>query len=187
MTDFAAIMKAIGRPISKLIPALAVEMTKQLPKAGITTPLRIAHFLGQANVETMGFLRLKEMGSPEYFHEHYDPPTRSAHSLGNIHQGDGAKYCGRGVLQETGRWNYGYLGKLAGLDLIDHPELLEQPATGLQAALSFWAHHGLNDAADHDNATLITRIINGPGLNALAQRISGKAKALAMLTPRKDA
>ncbi len=36
----------------------------------------------------------------------YGPGTRVAKELGNFQTGDGAKFCGRGYVQLTGRNNY---------------------------------------------------------------------------------
>lgn len=47
--------------------------------------------------------------------------------LGNTQPDDGAKYVGRGYVQLTGRANYQYWGDRLGIDLINNPELAEDP------------------------------------------------------------
>ena len=43
-------------------------------------------------------------------------------TLGNTNAGDGARFCGRGFVQLTGRSNYFKAGKFVGVDLIANPE-----------------------------------------------------------------
>ena len=47
-----------GRP--SLLDALAAELARRLPQAGLDTPMRQAHFLAQACYETWFFSRLEE-------------------------------------------------------------------------------------------------------------------------------
>jgi putative chitinase len=54
-------------------------------------------------------------------------------NLGNTQPGDGWRYRGRGYAQTTGRRNYGVIGDMTGLDLIDNPDLLLRPELAGQA------------------------------------------------------
>ncbi len=58
--------------------------------------------------------------------------------LGNTQPGDGIRYKGRGLIQLTGRANYEKYGQLMGLDLINNPELLEEPEFAALSAAYFW-------------------------------------------------
>ncbi|WP_416759643.1 glycoside hydrolase family 19 protein [Pseudomonas sp. BNK-6] len=91
--------------------------------------------------------------------------------LGNTLPGDGWKYRGRGLIQLTGANNYRAAGAALGLDLINHPELVEQPDTAAMVAGWFWQSNGLNELADAGQFAKITRIING-GLTGQAERVA---------------
>jgi len=100
--------------------------------------------------------------------------------MGNTEQGDGWKYRGRGLIQITGKNNYRDCGEALGLDLINHPELLEKPQHACMSAAWFWASRGLNTLADAGSFSKITSRING-GQNGAAGRQALYAKALKVL------
>jgi putative chitinase len=127
--------------------AFGAAAAKYFPEFGITSPLRIAHFLAQAAAETGGFRYLREIWGPTNAQARYE----GRDDLGNTEAGDGSKYRGRGIFQITGRDNYRRYGDRLGLDLVDHPELAEDPATALHIACLYWSDHRLNDYADADN------------------------------------
>lgn len=85
--------------------------------------------------------------------------------MGNINQGDGWKYRGRGLLQVTGRANYKAAGAGLGLPLEADPHLLEQAEYAALSAAWWWKEHGLNELADAGKIQDIGSIINtgGPG------------------------
>lgn len=100
--------------------------------------------------------------------------------MGNSAPGDGWKYRGRGLIQITGRSNYAECGEALGLDLVNHPELLEKPQHACMSAAWFWASRGLNTLADAGSFSKITSRING-GQNGAADRQALYAKALKVL------
>ena len=126
------------------------------PQYGITTPLRVAHFLAQAAHETMGFRYLKELWGPTPAQKGYEGRA----DLGNCVPGDGFKFRGRGIFQCTGRDNYQRYGQRLGLDLACNPDLAAQPETSLRIACLYWADHRLNDYADADNVLGVSNGIN---------------------------
>lgn len=134
--------EGLGRGLAKLAPV-----------HGLATRMCLAHFLGQASVETGGLRFMRELGGPTYF-ERYDG------RLGNDRPGDGFRYRGRGIVQLTGRDNYFTYGKLLDLDLIEHPELAEQPETAVAVYALYWAKNGLNPFADANDSAAVSRGIN---------------------------
>jgi len=137
---------------------------------------RVAAFIAQIGHES---------GQLRYVREIWGPTTQQAgyegrKDLGNTVVGDGSKYRGRGLIQITGRANYVACGKALGLDLINEPELLEQPQYACLSAAWFWDTKGLNTLADADNFDKITQRING-GQNGAADRQALYAKALTVL------
>jgi putative chitinase len=148
----------------------------------INTPIRTAAFLAQIAHESGELRYVRELGSDLYLSK-YDTGTLAAR-LGNSPEadGDGQRYRGRGLIQITGRRNYLACSRaLFGDDrLLHQPELLEQPQWAAESAAWFWQSNGLNELADNDQFTRITRRING-GLNGLEERLRLWARAKAVL------
>lgn len=73
---------------------------------------------------------VREMGGKNYLFRMYDPCGQRpalARSNGNIHPGDGWKYCGRGYVQLTWRDNYRRAVKATGYPLEGNPDLALRP------------------------------------------------------------
>ena len=148
----------------------------------ITGPKRMAAFIAQVGHESGELRYVRELGGEHYLSK-YDTGTLAAR-LGNTPDadGDGQKYRGRGLIQITGRRNYLACSRALFGDerLLHFPELLEQPQWAVESAAWFWHSNGLNELADQDQFTTITRRING-GLNGLEHRQQLWEKARAVL------
>jgi putative chitinase len=92
--------------------------------------------------------------------------------------GDGWAFRGRGPIQITGRTNYTACAAAIGMDLVAHPELLEQPQAGALSAGWFWSVNGLNKFADGGQITAISKAINLGNPNSTSMPI-GQAARLA--------
>lgn len=148
----------------------------------INTPKRAAACLAQIAHESGELRYVRELGSDQYLSK-YDTGTLAAR-LGNTPEadGDGQRYRGRGLIQITGRRNYLACSQALFGDerLLRQPGLLEQPQWACESAAWFWQSNGLNELADNDQFTTITRRING-GLYGLEERLRLWARAKAAL------
>lgn len=130
----------------------------------INTPLRKQAFLAQIGHESCQLLYSKELASGSAYEGRKD--------LGNVQAGDGVNYKGRGLIQITGRDNYGRISKAFGVDFLNAPTLLQSPDMAVRSACWFWQQKKLNLLADlgTDEAFVdITKKING-GTNGLEDR-----------------
>ena len=133
----------------------------------INTTLRASAFLAQIAHESGELRFMEELWGPTPAQKLYEPPSKKATELGNTQPGDGKRYKGRGAIQITGRANYKKYGDLLGFDLEGNPDLAATPQFAFSTAALFWKNRGLNELADVQDFTSITRRINGgtTGLN----------------------
>lgn len=157
-------------------------ITQAMEAYEINTPERIAAFLAQTTHETLGYTLLHELWGPTATQKLYDPPSSKARGLGNIEVGDGFLFRGRGLIQITGRANYQSCGEALALDLIAHPEWLEQHPWAARSAAWWWRNHGCNALADSGEFEALTRRING-GLNGYSDRLQRWELAKKVLIP----
>ena len=133
-----------------------------LPDYEITTPDRLRAYFAQIGHESCSLLYAEEIASGEAYEGRKD--------LGNIYEGDGVKFKGRGLIQLTGRNNYELISKTYHVDFISRPEFLASPEWAVKSSLWFWEYNELNEFADSGDFELLTRKING-GLNGLKERL----------------
>ncbi|MBI6942915.1 glycoside hydrolase family 19 protein [Pseudomonas putida] len=168
-----------ARPVAGVFLS-ALNVT--LPRWEIDNPRRVAAFIAQVGHESGQFRYVKELGNDRYL-ARYDT-GRLAQRLGNTPEadGDGQLYCGRGLIQVTGRNNYQACSRALFGDerLLAQPQLLEQPRWACESAAWFWHSRGLNALADRGEFNRITRHING-GLNGLEDRLTLWARAREVL------
>ena len=164
---------------------------KTFLKYGITTPLRIVHFLAQTHNETGGFkvfienLNYSESGLLKTFPSHFTTAQAKIYARkpaaianraysnrmgnGNEASGDGWKYRGRGIIQLTGKSNYAAYKAYSNVDVVNHPELAARIDIALDIAGWFWQKNNVNAQADNDDIVAVTKKVNG-GTIGLAER-----------------
>jgi putative chitinase len=122
-----------------------------MPAASIDTGLRLAHFLAQTATETGSFKHLEENLSYSAKRMMAVFPSRFPDLA----------FRGRGLIQLTGRDNYGKRAKETGLPLLHRPEICSDPRTSVQIACLYWTSRDINQAADQDNLKEVRRRVNG--------------------------
>ena len=155
-----------------------------LPEYEINTPQRVAAFIAQCAHESAGFTALKENLNyraeslvkvfPKYFPDlgiakQYEKQGEKianrvyGNRMGNgdEHSGDGFRYCGRGLIQLTGKDNYTAFAESLEMAVEDVPEYLATFEGALQSACWFWETNNLNQWADKDDILTLTKRING--------------------------
>ena len=165
-------------------------LNNEMEAGNINTKERIAMFLAQIAHESYELRYQREVWGPTIQQAKYERIQRLpwdnrqlAYRLGNSEKGDGYLFRGWGVLQTTGRSNTLKVSEvLFGDDLlIKNPELLNDFAIGLKAAVYYWTSHNLNEWADKKDIKRVTKLING-GYNGLEQREKYYNKALSILS-----
>lgn len=142
-------------------PLFLDALNAAMAEFDISTPARQASFLAQVAHESGQLRYVLELASGAAYEGRAD--------LGNTHIGDGMRYKGRGLIQITGRANYAACAAALGLQLIEHPVLLEQPINACRSAAWFWKVNGLNELADAGDQARVSKRVNG-GTNGLADR-----------------
>ena len=75
--------------------------------------------------------------------------------------GDGYRYCGRGLIQLTGKDNYFWFASSLEISPEEASEYMETFEGAAQSACWFWETNNLNQWADSDDILTLTKRING--------------------------
>jgi len=147
-------------------------------------PARLAGFLAQVAHESGGFTAVKEnlnysakglCGTfKKYFPTEADAkpyerkPEKIANKVyanrmnnGDEASGDGYRFCGRGLIQLTGRANYTKFAADLGMSIEDTVSYLETPNGAVASAGWFWDNNNLNQYCDVGDFVTLTKRING--------------------------
>ena len=178
-------------------------LAQLLPDYDINTPQRIAAFIAQCSHESGGFTALKENLNyravtlrkifPKYFptddlaNAFAGKPEMIANRVyasrmgnGDEASGDGFRYCGRGLIQLTGKSNYQSFADSLEMNVEDVPDYLSTFEGAAQSACWFWESNNLNQWADKGDILTLTKRING-GTIGLEDRIKHYDHAMHIL------
>jgi putative chitinase len=176
-----------------------------MPKYGINTERRAAHFISQCAHESNNFrslqenLNYSEKALNAVFGRYFGAaPKRNAaeyarnpekianyvymdefrkYKMGNVKEGDGWLFRGRGLKQLTGRENYTRFGKSINISAEEAAIYVATPKGAVESACWFWDANNLNDIADTDDVVRMTKKINGGNIG-LESRQTRYAKAM---------
>ena len=165
----------------------------------INNPKRISMFLAQVGHESGGLRTIKENLNysadglkrvfPKYFRDvnpadYAKKPEKIANRVyggrmgnGPESTGDGYRYCGRGLIQLTGKSNYEAFAADMGWPLAEATEWLSTEEGATWSAGWFWDSRELNQWADKGDILTVTKKING-GTIGLEDRKSHYEAAL---------
>jgi putative chitinase len=141
---------------------------------GLTDKEMVCVALATIRAETEGFIPISEYVSSlnstanaDPFNL-YDPGTKIGEELGNVQPGDGARFCGRGFVQLTGRENYTRIGNEIHINLSASPGLANDPATAGKILAQFLYNHenAIRTALGQNNLAAARKAVNG-GSNGL--------------------
>lgn len=178
-------------------------------KYEINTTNRIAGFMAQCAHESADFTRLEEnlnysekalnavfgryfgegkrnakdyARNPEKIANYvYQDEFRSKRgAMGNVNDGDGWRFRGRGIKQLTGRNNYTAFGKTIGMSAEEAVDYVATEKGALESACWFWKTNKLDKWADKGDNVGLTKKING-GTIGLDDRNRRWEEALAIL------
>jgi putative chitinase len=189
--DFTTTKLAACLPGNQYIEHWHEALCKILPDYDINTPERVGAFLAQTAHESGGYKALKENLNyraetlskvwPKYFppgiaeqyaHNQEAIANRAyANRMGNGDEasGDGFRYCGRGLIQLTGKSNYSAFANSIDTPVEEIPDFLATFEGAIQSACWFWETNNLNQYADSGDILTMTKKING-GTLGLAER-----------------
>jgi putative chitinase len=188
--------------IPGLRDGMAASAQAVFQKYGIDSPLLVAHVMAQIShecgaghdvVENLNYTagrmmqvwpsRFPTMASAQPYAGN---PRALANKVYNGRMGnaagsdDGWNFRGRGASQTTGREGYARLAKATGLDLLNHPDLVNDPQRFLECGVADFILCGCLPFAKADDVLNVTRRLNG-GTVGLAQRQAWLAKWKAAL------
>ena len=196
-------------PGNKDVEAWFEALVAIMPKYDINTKRRVAHFLSQCAHESNNFRSLQEnlnysekalnavfgryFGSaphkrnaaeyarnPEKIANYVYQDEFRKYKMGNIKEGDGWLFRGRGLKQLTGRENYTRFGASINITAEEAAIYVATPKGAVESACWFWDANKLNTIADTDNVTKMTKKINGGNIG-LADRQLRYTKAMEVL------
>ncbi|MGY8865332.1 MAG: peptidoglycan-binding protein [Methylophagaceae bacterium] len=208
--DFEFTKEQLGKiiPGNKDVEDWHEALIAIMPKYEINTKRRVAHFLSQCAHESNNFrslqenLNYSEKALKAVFGRYFgDAPKANAaeyarnpekianrvyfdkyrkYKMGNTNEGDGWLFRGRGLKQLTGRENYTNFGKSIDITAEEAAEYVATPKGAVESACWFWNAKKLNNIADTDDVTKMTKIINGGNIG-LADRQSRYKNAMEVL------
>jgi putative chitinase len=183
-----------------LLEGIAAAAPAVFPKFGLNNDLTIAHAMAQfshecgAGLEMVENIRYTPGRACQVWPSRFSSPDDCLRKVGSF-QGDpqfpiklidnvygnrmgnrpgthdGSEFIGRGLSQCTGREGYERLSRATGLDLVNNPNLVSEPANALECGVADFVACGCLPFAQNDDVRGVTQHLNG-GFIGLAERIA---------------
>ena len=117
----------------------------------------------------------------------FDKYDHRTSDLGNREDGDGALFKGRGFVQLTGKSNYTSIGSKIGVDLLNNPDLANEPEIAAKILAQFLKiqESSIREALASNNLASARKRVNGGshGLAEFIQAFSAGRKYLGFAIP----
>ena len=184
------------RASHSLVEGMASTSEAMFTKYGLTTAQEVADFMAQGSEETGGGQAIEENLNysaerlcqvwpsrfPDLAHAYpfaHNPRALADNVYGSRYGNvagtdDGWNFRGRGFIQVTFRAWYEKLSGVTGLDLVNHPELVNDPQHFLEVACAFWKIDNINIYADRGDFRGETLRLNG-GYTNMQARLNWRA------------
>lgn len=166
MIDISKIVEATKKPTEN-ISAIYPIVFNTMQQFGKSEFLHEVGMIATIATETKKFFPQKELygsGYPSreaYFEEKYGCQTKVGKKLGNIKEGDGGKYFGRGLIQITGYDNYKFYGDKLGLDLLSNPDQALDPGVSSLIAVHYFLDRNIFDFCQEQDWLRVRKKVNG--------------------------
>jgi putative chitinase len=178
--------------IPGLIEGIVATAPAVFAKYGLTSPLLVAHAMAQfshecgAGIEVVENLNYSAQGLQRTWPSRFNAAKamREAHHpqmiADDVYNGrmgdrtgsdDGWNYRGRGASQTTGEEGYAKLAARTGFDLLNHPDLVNDPAHFLECGVADFIICGCLPYAAADDVRGVTHHLNG-GYIGLSERMA---------------
>jgi hypothetical protein len=92
----------------------------------------------------------------------------------DLNYSGGARYAGRGYVQLTHDFNYQEIGAYIGYDLLNHPEMAEDPEIAARVLAAYFKLHGTVKFAENRQYLEARRTINGGEFDSEDPNVSSK-------------
>ena len=184
---------------------IQVEAVNELNKNGITDPTAVANILAQIQAESGFRPRSENLAgySAQTLFRFYGAGNRNGNkvrfntieeaqalkaqgpeAVGNLLYGgrlgnapnEGFKYRGRGLIQLTGKFNYREYSKKVGVDLINNPDLANDPAIASRIAVQYFLTKQ-KSGTDLTNIESVGRAVGYAGGASETQKRAGIANS----------
>jgi len=161
--DEAIIPSFSVQNVGSMFPASALDniranlplVLRALQARDLTEPTMVLYALATIRVETGDFTPKDELGTGAGYENNK--------TLGNNEPGDGARFKGRGFIQLTGRYNYTHYGLKINQDLVNYPDLANDPAIAAEIFAAYLFHYRaeIQSALKRGDLTAARKVVNG--------------------------